>query len=35
MQPIYTLSQLDEEDQLINLMNNNDYFSYREKDQSF
>jgi len=28
MQPVYTLSQLDEEDQLINLNNNNDSSSY-------
>ena len=30
LQPVYTFSQLDEEDQLINLMNNNDSSSYCE-----
>jgi len=35
MQPIYILSQLDKEDQLVNLMNNNDSSSYCEKDKKF
>lgn len=34
-QPVFTLSQIHEEDQLINLMNNNDSSSYCEQDQSF
>ena len=35
MEPVYSFSQLNEEDQLINLMNNNDSSSYFEKYQIF
>jgi len=31
---VFTLSQIDEEDQLINLMNNNDSSSYYEQEKS-
>lgn len=35
IQLVFTLSQIDEEDQLINLMNNNDYSSYCEQIKVF